>query len=470
MAMKITFHGGVGGVTGSRHLLEVGQSRILLDCGIFQGHRQEARKLNNQLPFSAQSITAVVLSHGHLDHCGSLPLLIRQGYEGRIYSTDATKDVAEWILKDAAHIQQMDADYMNRHRIPGTELAEPIFTPDDVAEVLARFIEVPYVRLSQEWFRLTPNVRLKLYDAGHILGSAVIVLEASEGERLTRAAYTGDLGRTGTPLLPDPEYIKDEVDILLMESTYGNRTHQPIPEAITKLIEIVNRVYRRGGKIIVPTFSLGRTQELVYVLHQLTDQGKIPRLPIYVDSPLATNLTDVFTRHPETYDEEAWQDFGKKGDLPLAFRNLTYTVSREESKALNTKPGPFMVLSASGMCEAGRILHHLINCLDDERNVILITGFQAQHTLGRRLLEGEKRVRIFGSSFQVKAGVEVLNEFSAHADAPALQDYAAHVPGLKRIFLVHGESTQATALKQQLIARHHQWQVDIPAIGQTFEL
>jgi len=450
MAMKITFHGGVGGVTGSRHLLEVGQSRILLDCGIFQGHRQEARKLNSQLPFSAQSITAVVLSHGHLDHCGSLPLLIRQGYEGRIYSTDATKDVAEWILKDAAHIQQMDADYMNRHRIPGTELAEPIFTQDDVAEVLARFIEVPYVRLSQEWFRLTPNVRLKLYDAGHILGSAVIVLEASEGERLTRAAYTGDLGRTGTPLLPDPEYIKDEVDILLMESTYGNRTHQPIPEAITKLIEIVNRVYRRGGKIIVPTFSLGRTQELVYVLHQLTDQGKIPRLPIYVDSPLATNLTDVFTRHPETYDEEAWQDFGKKGDLPLAFRNLTYTVSREESKALNTDKRPMIIIAGSGMCESGRVLHHLQNNIEDSRNMILVVGYMAQDTLGRRIVEKTPFVKIFGVEYELNAEVVVINAFSGHADQAELLDFVSGCLPLKRIFLVHGELEQSRILSDLL--------------------
>jgi len=457
-------------VTGSKHLIEVGDNKILLDCGTFQGHRQETRELNSKLPFDAKAITAVVISHGHLDHCGSLPLLIRDGYEGRIYSTDATKDVAEWILKDAAHIQQMDADYMNRHRIKGPELAEPLFTQKDVDEVMARFIEVPYVRFSQEWFHLAPGVSVKFYDAGHILGSAVIVLQFEQNGQTERLAFTGDLGRVGTPLLPDPEPITDKVENLLMESTYGNRVHRSIPEAVETLRDVVNQTYKRGGKIIVPTFALGRTQELIYVLHQLTDKKLIPRMPIYVDSPLATNLTNVFTRHPETYDEEAWKDFGKKGDLPLAFRNLTYTVSREESKALNTKPGPFMVLSASGMCEAGRILHHLINGLEDERNLILITGFQAQNTLGRRLVEGHKAVKIFRQKFSVKAQVEVINEFSAHADAPALKKYAETIPGLRHIFLVHGEGSQAEAFKKLVSQDHADWQIDIPQINQSFTL
>lgn len=468
--MKITFWGGVGGVTGSKHLVEAGGKKILLDCGVFQGHRKETRELNSRLPFEPSSIDAVIISHGHLDHVGSLPLLVKHGYKGRFYSTAATRDVAAWILKDAAHIQQMDADYMNRHRITGPELAEPIFSQDDVDEVMARFIEIPYVRLSGEWFNILPDVHVKLYDAGHILGSAVIVLEVKDNGNWQRLAYTGDLGRKGTPLLPDPEYIKDEVQTLLMESTYGNRTHRPMTEAIERLQEIVKRVYSRGGKIIVPTFALGRTQELIYVLHQLTDQKKIPRIETFVDSPLATHLTEVFTRHPETYDEQSWEDFGRKGDLPLAFRNLTYTESQAESKALNTKTGPFMVLSASGMCEAGRILHHLINGVADSKNLILITGFQAQNTLGRRLLEGQKKIRIFGQPYQVNAEVEVINEFSAHADAPALLDYATNTPGLNQVFLVHGESTQALAFKNLLKEKHTDWQVDVPQIGQSFEL
>ncbi len=467
--MKITFHGGVGGVTGAKHLVEAAGRKILLDCGVFQGRRKQTRQLNSQLPFKPEEIDAVVLSHGHLDHCGSLPLLIKGGFEGRIYATAATRDVAAWILKDAAHIQQMDADYMNRHKIRGTELAEPLFDQHDVDEVMARFIEVPYVRLSGEWFQIAPGIKLKLYDAGHILGSSVMVLEFREGDKLDRLAYTGDLGRAGTPLLPDPEFIRDEVETILMESTYGNRRHNSLTEAVERLTGLVNEVHARGGKIIVPTFALGRTQELVYVLHQLTDQKKIPRLEIFVDSPLATNLTEVFTRHPETYDEESWKDFGKKGDLPLAFRNLTYTESRDESKALNSKTGSFMVLSASGMCEAGRILHHLINSIENENNLILITGFQAQHTLGRRLVEGEKMVRIFGKKYRVRAQVEVLNEFSAHADAADLKNYAEQTPGLKRVFLVHGEPTQAQALQQELLKDHSDWQVKVPDIGHSFQ-
>jgi metallo-beta-lactamase family protein len=468
--MKITFYGGAGGVTGSKHLIETETNKILLDCGLFQGHRKEARQLNSNLPFDAKSIDAVVLSHGHLDHCGNLPLLVKQGFEGRIYATEATRDVAAWILRDAAHIQAMDVAYMNRHRIAGAELAEPLFDQTDVDEVIARFIEVSYVRLSQDWFHIAPHIKIKLYDAGHILGSAAIVLEIMNGNQHERLAYTGDLGRVGTPLLPDPEFIRDHVPTLLMESTYGNRIHRPVSEAVDRLQEIVKRVYERNGKIIVPAFALGRTQELVYVLHQLTNQGKIPKIDIFVDSPLATHLTEVFTRHPETYDEEAWADFGKKGDLPLAFKNLTYTESQEESKALNKRPGPFMVISASGMCEAGRILHHLINNVEDERNVILITGFQAQNTLGRRLVEGDKNIRIFGQRYNVKAEVEVLNEFSAHADAPALQHYAEQIKDLKRVFLVHGETSQAEAFKTQLSNQHPQWSVEVPALGNSYQI
>lgn len=468
--MKITFYGGAGGVTGSKHLVEVGERRVLLDCGTFQGRRRETFRLNSSLPFDAHTLDAVVLSHGHLDHCGLLPLLIKQGYPGRIFATAATRDVTAWILRDAAHIQEMDARYMNKHRLQGAELAKPLFTHNDVDEVMARFVDVPYARVAKQWTEIIPGVRLKLYDAGHILGSSVVVLEGIKQGKPERVAYTGDIGRQGTPLILDPEYVLDDTATLLMESTYGDRLHRPVREAVERLVEIVNRVYVRKGKIIVPSFALGRTQELVYVLHQLTDQGRIPRLPMYVDSPLATNLTDVFVAHPETYDEEAWEDFGKRGDLPLAFRNLRYVTTQDESKALNSLSGPFLVISASGMCEAGRILHHLINSLGDPRNIVLITGFQAQHTLGRRLVEGFKSVKIFGQPHRVAAEVEVLNEFSAHADAEGLQGYAEHVPGLKNIFLVHGETSQAHGLQQRLLKAHPDWHVVVPTIGQSTEV
>lgn len=471
--MKLTFFGGAGGVTGSKHLVELAGRRILLDCGMFQGHRQETRELNSQLPFAAENIDAVILSHGHLDHCGLLPLLVKQGYAGKIYATAATRDVAEWIMKDGAHIQRQDARFMNRHRIEGAELAQPLYKLADVAKVMKRFVAVPYARESTGWFNLAPyapGIQIKLYDAGHILGSSVIVMQAEEDGVIKRLAYTGDLGRRNTPLLPDPEYIQEDVKTLLIESTYGGRNHQPVSEATAILQRVVKETYARGGKIIVPSFALGRTQELVYVLHQLTDEGKLPRIPMYVDSPLATHLTDVFTSHPEDYDEESWQQFGQRGDLPLAFRNLQYIRTEPESKALNVMPGPFLVIAASGMCEAGRILHHLANGVSDPRNVILITGFQAEYTLGRRLVDGERHIRIFEQQYEVKAQVVVLNEFSAHADAVELEEYASHTKGVERVFLVHGEESQAASLQAGLQKLHPGWQIILPERGQSFSL
>lgn len=465
--MRVTSYGGAGGVTGSKHLVEIGGYRVLLDCGMFQGRRRETRERNTKLPFDPATIDAVVLSHGHLDHCGMLPLLVKGGYQGKIHTTAGTRDVAEWILKDAAHIQRQDADYMNRHRIEGAEFAEPLFGEAEVASTMARFMPVPYQRDSREWFTIAPNLHLKLYDAGHILGSAVTVLEAREHDTTVRLAYSGDLGRCHTPLLPDPEYITEDVSVMLLESTYGDRLHQPVANAAQRLAELMHSVYARGGKIIVPAFALGRTQELIYVLHELTDQGKLPRLPIYVDSPLASKITEVFVRHPENYDRESWVEFGSRGELPLAFRNLTYVHTVDESKRLNTAPGPFLVVSASGMCEAGRILHHLANGLGDPRNLVLITGFQAQHTLGRRLLEGARQVRIYGRPYQVQAEVQVLNEFSAHADAAELARYADNVPGLKAVTLVHGEPRGAEALATELRAAHPAWQVRLAELNVT---
>ncbi len=465
--MRVTSYGGAGGVTGSKHLVEIGGYRVLLDCGMFQGRRRETRERNTKLDFDPTTIDAVVLSHGHLDHCGMLPLLVKGGYQGRIYSTAGTRDVAEWILKDAAHIQQQDADYMNRHRIEGAELAQPLFGEAEVAATMAKFMPVPYQRDSREWFSIAPNLHLKFYDAGHILGSAVTVLEAQEGGAAARLAYSGDLGRCKTPLLPDPEYIVEDVSVLLLESTYGDRLHQPIANASVRLAEIMQNVYRRGGKIIVPAFALGRTQELVYVLHELTDKGKLPRMPIYVDSPLASKITEVFVRHPENYDRESWLEFGSRGELPLSFRNLTYVQTVDESKRLNTSPGPFLVISASGMCEAGRILHHLANSLGDPKNLIMITGFQAQHTLGRRLVEGIREVKVYGRPYHVRAEVQVLNEFSAHADADELARYADNVPGLKAVSLVHGEPRGAEALASRLRESHPAWQVHLAELSKT---
>lgn len=471
--MRITFYGGVGGVTGSKHLVEVGNNRILLDCGFFQGHRREAWELNSELPFDPALINAVILSHGHLDHCGALPLLLKRGYTGKIYTSAATRDVAEWILKDAANIQKQDARYMNKHRILGAELAKPLYKLSDISQVIKRVVAVPYARELDGWFNLAPyalGVQIKFYDAGHILGSVVVVLQAEEDGKQVRLAFTGDLGRTNTPLIPDPEFIKEEVPTLLLESTYGGREHQPVKEAVEELVRVIKRASEIGGKIIVPSFALGRTQEIVYVLHKLTDEGIIPRIPIYVDSPLATRISDVFMEHPEDYDEESWKEFGQRGDLPLSFRNLNYVRTQDESKALNEVPGPFMVISASGMCEAGRILHHLANSIEDPKNTVLITGFQAEHTLGRRLVDGVKNIKIFGASYMVRAQIVVLNEFSAHADSNDLQNYAERINGLNRVFLIHGEASQTEGLKANLLAKHPNWQITIPKRGERVEI
>jgi len=468
--MKITFYGAAGGVTGSKHLVETGHHKILLDCGSFQGHRQEAEQLNRQLPFAAQTIDAVILSHGHLDHCGSLPLLIKNGYKGKIFSTAATRDVAKWIMLDSAKIQEQDALYMKKHGLASVINATPIYNDEDVAQTINQFSILPYASDSSDtWQEILPGLKIKLYQAGHILGSAVTILQSSDEKNAT-IGYTGDLGRIGTPIIKDPEYIKDNLTALLMESTYGNRHHDPISLAQIKLTQVINQTIKQGGKIIIPAFALGRTQELVYLIHELIDSRLIPAIPIFVDSPLAGHLTNVFSQHPELYDAETKRDFINLGNYPLNFKQVTYISDIEESKKLNSRPGSFIVIASSGMCEAGRILHHLINGVSDDKNTILITGFQAQNTLGRRLVEGEKTARLFGHYYPVKASVVVFNEFSAHADALELTNYAKHTLGLKQIYLVHGEPTQATTLAQTLTKELPNIKTTVPKLYDTVEI
>lgn len=454
-------------MTGSRHLVEVGERKILLDCGTFQGHRQEALRLNSTLVPELLKVDAVVITHAHLDHCGTLPLLIKKGYQGKIYCTNTTKDILELMLLDSANVQAHDYDYFRRHRLKLIEPAGPLYTKEDIPAVMARIVIVPYQHQQDTWFNLTPGARLKFYEAGHILGSAAAVLEFDGSSGIERLVFTGDLGRLHTPLIKDPVFINEEVPILLLESTYGDRLHHPLKEAVERLKLVIHRAVAARGKIIVPAFALGRTQELIYILHQLTDRGEIPRIPIYIDSPLAISLTEVFQKHHDDYDLESWHDFSQPGESPLAFRNLIYTKSVEESKELNRKVGPFIVIAGSGMCEAGRIRHHLANSIDNARNLIMITGFMAAYTLGRKLVDGEKKVKIFDHLYPVKAAVEVFNEFSAHADAMDLQIYASHVRGLKNIFLVHGETTQAQGLKERLMDTNSKWQVDIAQFNQT---
>ena len=459
MKMTITFFGGAGGVTGSKHLIEAGGKRILLDCGTFQG-LSDVRERNRSFPFPPESIDAVVLSHAHIDHCGMLPLLVKRGFTGKICATPATRDVAEHMLNDAAKIEVMDAKWKARRHVGPPDEREPLFTREDIPAVLERFVSVDYVRNGGEWGEVVPGIRVKMYDAGHILGSAVSVLKTSEGT----IAYTGDLGARDMPLLFNPQVPEEEIETVIMESTYGSRAHEPLEPTLDRLADTINEVCKRDGKMIVPAFSLGRTQMFVYIVHKLTDEGKIPRFPMYVDSPLATRLTDVYRQHEHNYDQDTIEDFGDN-HTPLAFRNLTYTQSTAESKALNDKKGPFMVISASGMMTAGRVVHHLRHSISGADNGIFITGYQARGTLGRRILEGAKRVEIGGDRFEVKARVELFNEFSAHADRVQLQEYAEQIKGLRRVILVHGEPHQADDFKAQLKAAHGDWEVLRPDEG-----
>lgn len=457
--LSLTFCGAAGAVTGSKHLLDDGHQKLLLDCGLEQGKDQSPHQ--DQLPFDAREIGAVVISHAHLDHIGLLPVLVKQGFIGSIYSTGATKDLSEQILLDAAHLQEQDAAYAARKRWEGWDEIHPLYTVDDIEPVMKSWKTLPYQFIHQGWTEILPGVRVQLYDAGHILGSAV-TLVAMGGKTL---AYTGDLGRYDAPLLRDPDPIIGQVDTLIMESTYGNRLHHPVAAIHEQLISVVKNTSVRGGKIIVPAFSLGRTQEFVYILHKLTDEGRLPRVPIVVDSPLAGRITEVFTKHQQDYDAAVGEDFSRKGEDPLMFSNLRYTHSVEESKALNTTPGPLIIISASGMASGGRVMHHLANTLSDPKNTILFTGYQATGTLGRSIVQGAKQVRMFGQHIPVRAEVAVLNDLSAHADAAELERYAASMQDLQHVYLVHGEEDRAIALRDALLLRHPTWKVAVPHVG-----
>lgn len=446
---SITFFGGAGSVTGSKHLLEVSGKKILLDCGTFQG-LPDVRSRNRTFPFRPESLDAVVLSHAHLDHSGMLPLLVKRGYKGPIFSTHATKDVSERMLHDAAGIEMQDAAYRTQHHLGAPDEREPLFTTDDIPPMMKRFVPLPYVRERGAWHEVVPGIEIKFYDAGHILGSAITVIRYNEDGIVRHVAYTGDMGPKGIPLLHDPEVPSEEIATLLMESTYGNRNHEGIGEATGRLAATIATVCERGGVMVVPAFSLGRTQMLVYVIHQLFDAGRIPSFPIFVDSPLASDITDVYQQYAATYDNETKTDFRKRGEDPLEFRNLSYISSSQESKTLNTMQGPFMVISASGMMSAGRVVHHLRHRIADSNNAIFITGYQASGTVGRRILEGASHIELHGDTFPVRAQICLFNEFSAHADQQELVSYANAVRGVSTIALVHGEKDESGALAQLL--------------------
>ena len=445
--MKLTFWGAARTVTGSMHEVAVEGHRYLLDCGQYQGRRQEARERNSKLPWPVSSISAVMLSHAHIDHSGNLPTLTKNGYDGPIYTTQATADLCVHMLADTAHIQEMDAMFLNKRRNrrkmldPRTDEDEvqPIYTTADAEKVFPLFKPVALHTPTE----VGPGLTYSTVEAGHMLGSTAMILEAKDNGKKIRLAFSGDVGRVNLPIINDPEPMPP-VDYLIIESTYGDRLHQDMGPVKQKLADIVNRTAARGGKIIVPSFAVGRTQQLVLLLHELMDENAIPSIPIFVDSPLAVNVTGVFRKHTELWDQET--NHIANGEDPFAFPRLKYLREVGESKALNDLRGPFMVISASGMCEAGRILHHLRNNIENPRNTVLITGFQAENTLGRKIVEKQPEVNIFGEPMRLRAEVAKLNELSGHADQRELLNWMKPMAStLKKVFIVHGEPKAQTA-------------------------
>lgn len=446
--MKIAFHGAARTVTGSQFLLNINGHNLLLECGFYQGRRRESYERNQSFPFNPANLDAVILSHAHIDHSGNLPNLVKRGYHGPIYTTPATAHLSNLMLIDSGHIQESDAAYVNKKRArQGKPLIEPIYTLEDAAQVAQYFQSTPYDQL----FAPIPGVVARLVDAGHILGSAAVVLDIEEKGRKIRLWFSGDIGRRGLPLVRDP-VLPSQVDYVIMECTYGDKPHEDPRAAYEELREVVLRTVNRGGKVIIPSFAVGRTQELVYDLHKMIDNGDLPPIPVFVDSPLAVNVTDIFRAHPECFDAETLEFIRTdKHQAALGFDTLTYTRSVEESKALNHRKDPMVIISASGMAEVGRILHHLRNNIEDPRNTILIVSWQAPHTLGRRLADRKKIVKIFGEKYTLRAEVATIGGLSAHAGQTFLVEYAlAAKDSVKKIFLVHGEPKSAQALRQKM--------------------
>jgi metallo-beta-lactamase family protein len=443
--IRIFFFGGARAVTGSMYVIEAGGRRILLECGLFQGRRRESEERNRYLPFDPRGIDAMILSHAHIDHSGNIPSLVAQGFRGPIYATHATRDLCAVMLRDSGRIHERDAEWHNRKvRRRGEPLAQPLYTEDEAIHALHQFVGIDYgAPLS-----LGPGLRFELRDAGHVLGSAMVLLDRENGRR-TRLCFTGDLGRRSMPLLRDPSPVED-VNVLIMESTYGDRCHPAVSSMRTRLAEVVVRTVARGGKILIPAFALERAQTVVYLLHRLLQERAIPPVPVYVDSPMTADISAVFQLHPEHFDAEA-RSFWERPDPGLG--TLRYVADVEESKALNYLEGPAIIISASGMCEAGRIVHHLRNNIEDERNTVLIVGFQARNTLGRQLVEHRPEVRIFGIDVPVEAEIVDVGAFSSHADADELAAFAESCRGtIGNVFLVHGEEPQAQALAGRLRA------------------
>lgn len=521
--MHITFHGAVREVTGSMHLIGTQHDNILLDCGLHQGRRREAAEKNRVLPFDAALIGNTVLSHAHIDHSGRIPLLVKQGFGGRVLCTRGTADACRYLLSDSAHIQEQDAEYLNyktvrgalsqgpsvngqplgprkyeqlkkmlkknRHRIDNAVIeqmmrkyrlatVEPLYTALDAETALGQIDGVPY----RDPVAIGRDLVCTFYEAGHILGSAISILRYTGGHRAVTIGYTGDLGRFNKPILRDPALEFDpadrRLDLLIMESTYGDRDHEPVVDLKPRLKQVLNETFDRGGCVLIPSFAYGRTQELLYLIHELYDEGAVPRIPVFVDSPLAANITKVFGEHPEVYDQDTHKTFLRQGENPFDFKQVHFTQSVEESMALMRETKPHIVISASGMCEAGRILHHLRYKVHNPKNTVLIVGFMAAHTLGRRILEQGQAyeaagrsgsapvVKILNKEYPLKARVVKLSGFSAHADRNEMLRFLNNANlQIKKIAVVHGEETQSTAFAGLL--RDNGYDAMVPMVGQT---
>ncbi len=464
--MKLTFLGAAREVTGSQHLVETRRRRILLDCGLVHGRRAEARRRNETFHFDPEDLDGVILSHGHIDHCGNLPTLFRAGFRGPIFCTEATADIAAVMLEDSAKIQAEDARYLNKHLPKGAPRIRPLYTREDVRQVVRLFEPLQFGK----WYELARDVRVRFCDAGHILGAAVTELELRDRGDMRRLVYTGDLGRRGMPLLRDPQPVGG-CDVLITESTYGNHVHPTSDDIKEELLRIVRRAVDEKGKVVIPAFSLGRTQQVVYFLNELYNEGRLPAIPVFVDSPLSKRVTRVYRRHENILNRNVQRTLTRDFD-PFGFPTLTYVSSQKESKELNDRPAPWVVISSSGMCENGRVLHHLAHTVEDERNTVVIVGYQAEHTLGRRIVERQPELRIFDRYYKLRAHVEVLNGLSAHADALDFKwwfEQMASQTGIGTAFIVHGEER---ALRSLAALLHDCCDEDpiVPSLYETYEV
>jgi metallo-beta-lactamase family protein len=467
MDIQLISHGAAREVTGTCHEIRVGDKSVLLDCGMFQGRRSETAEKNANFLFNPKTdIDAVVLSHAHMDHSGRIPLLYKKGYAGAIFCTYATQDLSEVMLQDSGYIQEKDEDFYQRHlaksmiKSPG-----PLYTQNDAKESMKLFVGKNY----HERFQVIPGIYCTFYEAGHILGSAMLLVEIETKGKTVRLGFSGDVGRNTLPIIRDPE-VMPAVDYLICESTYGDREHDSILTARDKLRDVVVKTAARGGKVLIPAFSLERTQEIVYDLHLLWDAKEIPAVPIIIDSPLASKVTDIFQKHPECYDAEIYEKFLHRAHNPFQFSLVSYTESVDESKELNGARGPMIIMAGSGMCEAGRIRHHLKNELEDPRNTVLAVGYMAENTLGRRIIDPQYTdVKIFDETIRKKAEIQYINAYSGHADKNDLDRLIQGVPGLKRLYLVHGEERGMFALAERTAAAKP-IDVELPERGKEYVL